>query len=105
MKKRIQLQKVLSDFASENGGFKVYYQPPSNLKLELPCIVYEDSNFNSKFADNRAYFNCTEYQITYITSDADSDIPEKLMEILPCRITSKTKTDGMYNYIMYLNNI
>ena len=52
MKSWSDLQVVLQEIM---GDHKVYYQPPENLKLTYPCIIYETSDILSNFADNNPY--------------------------------------------------
>ncbi len=56
MAPRLQLQSLLSEI-TEN----VYFQPPNNVQMQYPCIVYMRDGSYVKFADNemamRIFFN------------------------------------------------
>ncbi len=57
---------------------KVYFQPPANVKMEFPCIVYHRDFAETKFADNLPYSNTRRYLVTVIDQDPDSGIPDKV---------------------------
>jgi hypothetical protein len=46
MASRLQLQKALKDLEIMN----VYFQPPENVKLKFPCIVYKFTKFETEHA-------------------------------------------------------
>jgi hypothetical protein len=56
----------------------VYFQPPANLQMAYPCIVYEMDNARTEFAGNRPYMYTKRYQVTVIDRDPDSVIPDTL---------------------------
>lgn len=65
------------------GVAKVYYQPPSTIagkatKLEYPCIVYNFSNIKHTFGDNSPYLEWTQYSVTVMDYDPESNIPNIL---------------------------
>jgi hypothetical protein len=66
---REQLQLLLEAAA---GGNKVYFQPPANVTMEYPCIVYERDASDTRYADNAPYTMRFRYQIKVIDSNADS---------------------------------
>jgi hypothetical protein len=73
MAKRLQLHQLLETF-TEN----VYFQPPTNVQLTYPCIVYARDFADTKFADDVPYDHTKRYMITVIDRDPDSDIPDKV---------------------------
>ena len=52
MGSRIDLQSKLEDIL---GSRNVYFQPPENLKIKYPAIIYSLNNINLRFADNMPY--------------------------------------------------
>lgn len=72
---REQLQALLESAA---GGNAVYFQPPTNVQMTYPCIVYERDNADTKFADNVPYNVKKRYTIKVIDTNADSPIWEKV---------------------------
>lgn len=57
---------------------KVYFQPPSNLTIEFPCIIYERDAANTRFAGNFPYLYKQRYLVTIIDRLPDTDILPKV---------------------------
>lgn len=89
-----ELQEILQEIMGPNN--KVYYQPPENLKLTYPCIVYERTNALTTYADNKPYHITKRYTVTLITKSADNDqYLDKLLELPMCTFDREFKTDGL----------
>lgn len=73
MAPRQQLHSLLETFTSN-----VYFQPPTNVNLVYPCIVYQRDYAVTEFADDSPYRYTQRYAITVIDQDPDSDIPAKV---------------------------
>lgn len=76
MGRRQLFQAVLENL--RDPKLKVYFQPPSDLKMEYPCIVYQRDPGSTKYANNRPYNYEQQYQVTWISRQPDSDIFDKL---------------------------
>jgi hypothetical protein len=76
MGQRLQLHQLLETFV-EN----VYFQPPTNIQLRYPCIIYKRDFADTKFADDKPYNHTKRYQVTVIDQDPDSEIPDKVAEM------------------------
>jgi hypothetical protein len=63
---------------------KVYFQPPPDLQMEYPCIVYQRDAANTKFADGSPYSYTQRYQVTLINRRPDSDILPKIALLPLC---------------------
>lgn len=70
MAPRLNLQELLETFVPN-----VYFQPPENVVLKYPCIIYKRDFADTKFADDAPYSNTIRYMITVIDQDPDSSIP------------------------------
>lgn len=81
MAPRSELQTLLSEILGTNN---VYFQPPTNIVLKYPCIVYKRDLSEIKFADNLPYSNMTRYQVTVIDENPDSAIPTKVAALPLC---------------------
>lgn len=79
------------------GSRNVYFQPPTNVQLKYPCIVYNRNGGDGEDADNLSYTFTRRYQVTFITKDPDSDIPTKIKFHFPCRYGSDYITDNLYH--------
>lgn len=73
MDRRLELHAILVTFTSH-----VYFQPPTNIKLEYPCIIYKRDMMDTEFADNKPYNLTPRYMVTIIDEDPDSEIPKKV---------------------------
>lgn len=73
----------ISEAIQKEARRHVYFQPPENLKIAYPCIVYERSSGRTDFADNIPYRFGKLYSITVIDSNPDSPIPDEISK-LPC---------------------
>lgn len=61
------------------GLGNVYFQPPSSIMMNYPCILYSRDNFDLRFANDQLYNLKTKYTITVIDSNPDSTIPSKIL--------------------------
>lgn len=62
----------------------VYFQPPENVKLSYPCIIYKRSDVSTKYADDIAYISTKKYMVTVIDSNPDSILPTRVAELPKC---------------------
>lgn len=78
MRSRIELQTILEELL---GNRHVYYQPPENIKMEYPAIVYSLNDITTSYADNNKYKNMKRYTITVIDKKPDNNVIEKILEL------------------------
>lgn len=57
-----------------------YYKPPSNIKLEYPCIIYYPKAWDILRANDSAYVRHSGYEITVISKNPEDPIPEALVD-------------------------
>lgn len=81
MDRRLELHQILANIL---GSTNVYFQPPSNTQLKYPCIVYERSDIDTKYADNLRYTSMVRYSMTLIGRSPESDLVEKLLDLPYC---------------------
>ena len=81
MAPRLQLQSLLEEILETD---KVYFQPPTNVVLTYPCIVYKRDFAETKFADNAPYDRTLRYQVTVMDKNPDSEIPSKIAALPMC---------------------
>ena len=77
------------------GSTNVYFQPPENIKLNFPCIIYKCNTADSIHADNMLYLYNKSYTVTVIDSDPDSPLPDKLAQLPKCVFVRHYTTDHM----------
>mgnify|MGYP003392171355 FL=1 len=56
----------------------VYYQPPPNIRMTYPCIVYNKTNKMRHFGNNVIYLSQQEYQLTVIETNPDSTVADNI---------------------------
>lgn len=97
---RLELHSLLKELL---GSENVYFQPPSNIRMHFPCIVYKLENISNNFADNNVYLKDHSYKITYITKDPDDEMIDKLSSLPQTRFQNHYYVDGLnhYAYIKY----
>lgn len=73
---RIELHQILLGITPN-----VYFQPPTNVKLKFPCIVYRRDDIRTDFANNGPYAHNRLYQVTVIDRDPDSVLPDRVSNL------------------------
>ena len=81
MAPRLELQTLLEGIL---GSENVYFQPPENIKMEYPCIVYQPDFLLNNWADGGPYFQKNRYLITVIDRNPDSLIPQGVRSLSEC---------------------
>lgn len=99
MSSRLELQEILEGI---DGIEAVYFQPPQNIKLQYPCIVYErDRSFTLK-ADNILYLLKKRYSVIVIDRNPDSLIPEQVEALQHCSYDRFYVSDGLNHHAFQL---
>lgn len=78
---RLDLQDLLVEILDSDH---VYFQPPSNVTMEYPCIVYNREKIIPVWAADKPYKLDNRYQVTVIDRDPDSEIPNKIAALPKC---------------------
>lgn len=76
----------------------VHYQPPSNIRIAYPCIIYSMSDIDTKFADNIPYLRQKQYDLTVIDKDPDSMIVDKVGNLPRCTFDRSYIADNLYHW-------
>lgn len=81
MAPRLELQALLKDVLEADF---VYFQPPTNVKLQYPCIIYERARMDMAYADNSPYRHTKRYKVTVIDRNPDSTLVDKIAALPLC---------------------
>lgn len=100
MGKRIDLQTELENLL---GSDKVYFQPPSTIKLSYPCIIYELADMKNKNADNIPYITNISYKVTLIHKNPDNEIKDKLIKFPKTKFNTSFTSDNLNHYVYTIN--
>ena len=82
-----------------SGVLFVCQQPPENIKLSYPAIIYKMATIRSKFANNDKYLRDTAYDITLIDTEPESPIVEDILKLPTCNLSQTYVKDNLYHYI------
>ena len=91
---RIDFQAILETFTDN-----VYFQPPDNLQLEYPCIVYKREYVTTTFANDKPYIHKKRYMVTVIDRDPDSEIPDQVASLPLSAFNRSFTTESLYHDI------
>jgi len=98
MGSRVELHAILKEIVGAEG--KVYFQPPEDVSMVYPCIVYSRSELKVSFAENSPYRLTKRYAATVIDPNPDSLIPDKLA-LLPMTTFSRHFKSANLNHDTY----
>lgn len=99
MRTRMDLQRMLEDIM---GTRNVYFQPPGNVKMEYPCIVYDMDQIDMHRADNEPYMQNRRYSLTLIDRNPESPILDKLLALPYVAFNQHFTSDGLHHFILSL---
>lgn len=95
MSNRANLQTLLESIL---GSKNVYYQSPSNVRMEYDAIRYSLSNINSQFANDQRYKNMKSYEVIVITRLPDPEVVDKLLQLPYTSPGRPYIADNLYHY-------
>jgi hypothetical protein len=98
MGRREDLQSLLETLL---GSENVYFQPPTNVQMQYPCITYKRNRITPAFADNVPYRLTTQYLVTVIDRDPDTAVIEKIAA-LPMCLHNRFFTKNQLNHDVFV---
>lgn len=81
------------------GVMEAYFQPPSNVQMVYPCIVYELDDMDTQYADNRPYTVDSRYQVTAMDLNPLSEIPKALSLLPTARFNRFFVVDNLNHFV------
>lgn len=100
MASRLSLHEELCEILNTR---KVYYNPPSSVKMQYPCIRYSLGGMNQNSANDKVYRYTNRYDITVIDPDPDSNIHEKILRHFPmCSFGDQYIADNLNHFTLTL---
>ena len=97
MDRRPQFQQVLEAL---RPGLKVYFQPPEDMKMDYPCIVYQLDPGSTTFANNLPYSYEQQYEVSLISWQPDPELFKKLAA-LPKSIHARSYVADNLNHSVF----
>lgn len=99
MAPRAELQVLLEGIL---GSDQVHFQPPTNVELQYPCILYVREGSNTEHADNLPYRITKRYQVTVIDRNPDSELFDAVESLPSCSFDRQLRADGLYHSVFTL---
>lgn len=94
--RRRELQSILEDIMEGN---KVYFQPPSNVKMSYPCIRYKLADIETRNAGNKKYKTMNRYEVILIDSSPVSKYLDPIMDLEYCSFERAYSADNLNHYV------
>lgn len=95
MERRLKLQTILETIL---GSEEVYFQPPENIKLKYPAIIYHQDQLSNQHADNLPYRQTKRYSVTVIDRDPDSEVSDKVATLPQTSFSRRFVVDNLNHY-------
>ena len=100
MHTQADLQQELENFL---GSRNVYFQPPSNVRLKYPCIIYDWGKPKTEYANNFIYMHTKAYEVTIIDQNKISELPDRFLTAFPYVSFSRIySADGLWHFVYNL---
>ena len=93
---RLELQTILETILASRN---VYFQPPENLKLQYPAIVYNHERYWLNHADNNQYLKYRKYEIMLIDRNPESPYEQQLEDLPMCSFVRRFVSDNLHHYV------
>ena len=77
----------------------VYFQPPENLKIGYPAVVFHLSKIEIDRASDVPYKGAKEYSVTFITKDPEPDVIDEILKIPYSSLDTTYISDGMNHFV------
>lgn len=87
---RADLHTLLKDITPN-----VYFQPPADVSMSYPCIVYHRDDIQKAYADNAAYNRTKRYLLTVIDRNPDSTIVDAISALPQCNFNRAFAADDL----------
>jgi hypothetical protein len=97
MGSRLDFQTLLEGLGD---SVTVYFQPPPEVQMTFPAIVYNRDYLVTNWGDNIPYASTVRYQVTLIDPDPDSPLNTKLMA-MPMMRYVRHYTSANLNHDIY----
>lgn len=89
----------------ETLGCRAYFQPPSNVSMGYPCIVYELDRIVKKRADDSTYLKTRRYQVKLITKNPDDPLVDALASMVHSEFERHYTADGLNHFVFDIYDI
>lgn len=78
------------------GSRNVYFQPPENIKINYPAIIYKVARQNKKLANDSVYGIIPVYELKVVDYFPDSQITAMLLEDPKCGYVNSYNNSNLH---------
>lgn len=78
---------------------RVYFQPPENLKIGYPAVIFHLSKIKLDHADDVPYKGAREYSVTLISKEPEPEALDELLKIPYTTLDTTYTADGMNHFV------
>ena len=100
--RRLKLHRILCAVLScpvSGDECRVYFQPPINVKMKYPAVVYSLNNIKSIYANDGVYLAGNRYSLVLIDKDPDSELVDKVTHLPACHFNRHYTRDNLYHNV------
>lgn len=101
MANRLKLDDIFREIL---GNGNVYFQPPENVRMKYPAIVYDKKKINNTFADNKPYMQSQAYEVTVIDKDPESKYVVMVSQLPMCSHDRHFQSDNLNHDVFTIFN-
>lgn len=87
------------------GSAEVYMDPPENLKMRYPAIVYTRTDVRQQYADDGVYLCSDKYEIVVVSRTPMHPATTKLLQTARVRFNKHYVVNGLHHDVMTLEHI
>lgn len=81
------------------AGTKVWFQPPSNISMTYPTVIYHMEGSNNTHADNSTYTKDVRYSVVVMDTNPDSTLWSSIMDAIPrSSLDNVMNVEGLYHW-------
>lgn len=78
---------------------RVYFQPPENLKIGYPAVIFHLSKIKLDHAGDVPYKGAREYSVTLITKEPEPEVLDEILKIPYTTLDTTYTADGMNHFV------
>ena len=95
MDRRLELHETFCEVLESRNA---YFQPPENIQMNYPAIVYSLEQIKNNTANNTSYMRSPGFSVTLIDEDPDSIYVSRLMALPYCRFNRYYPSDDLNHW-------
>ena len=99
MRDRLDLHECLCKILNSNN---VYFQPPENVRMNYPAIVYSLGTINKLYANDDAYKFLTAYTVVLIDKNPDTEFLVPILTLPYCSFDRFYRADNLNHWVFTL---